>query len=403
MKQPASVWIILLATLMIQALVAMALITLPVVAPVVALAIELPTTYVGLYVAVVYVAAMFATILGGSFVKRWGAIRLSQIGLVITAIGMALCAIPSPSVMAVGALLIGLGYGPITPASSHVLIRTTPSERMSLVFSIKQTGVPLGGMLAGLLVPSFEMLLGWQVAFIIVALLCVACAVAVNPLQRQLDDDRDPSVKPSLIKSLVQPIKLVLSQPPLRILAAVSFMFAITQLSLITYLVAFLFEDLGWGLVAAGLALTVSQAAGVGGRVLWGWMADNWLGSGYMLISIAGLFFVATAMVPWLSSDTNPWLLYILLALMGATAIGWNGVYLAEVARQAPAGQAGLATGGTLGFTFLGVLCGPPLFGVAAARLDSYGDAFALLTLPALVIIVLLWVSRARWKTRQQA
>ncbi len=401
MKQPASAWIILLATLMIQALVAMALITLPVVAPVVAQAIEVPTTYVGLYVAAVYIAAMFATILGGSFVKRWGAMRLSQIGLVITAIGMALCAIPSPGVMAVGALLIGLGYGPITPASSHVLIRTTPADRMSLVFSIKQTGVPLGGMMAGLLVPSFEALFGWQAAFIIVAIVCVACAVAVNPLQRALDDDREPSVKPSLIKSLVQPIKLVWSQTSLRILAAVSFMFAITQLSLVTYLVAFLYEDLGWGLVAAGLALTVTQAAGVGGRVFWGWVADNWLGSGYMLISIAVLFFGATALVPWLSSETNLWLLYLLLAIMGATAIGWNGVYLAEVARQAPEGQAGVATGGTLGFTFLGVLCGPPLFGVAAARFDSYGNAFALLTIPAFIIIVLLWVSRKRWKTRE--
>jgi predicted MFS family arabinose efflux permease len=266
------------------------------------------------------------------------------------------------------------------------------------VFSIKQTGVPIGGMLAGLLVPSFEVLMGWQAAFVIVALFCVICALMVNPLRAQIDDDRDPSVRPSLIKSLVEPIKLVWASASLRILAAISFMFAITQLSLTTYLVAFLFEDLGWGLVAAGLALTVAQAAGVGGRVLWGWIADNWLGSAYMLIAIAALLLGGAAFFPWLSSDTNIWLLYGLLMVMGATAIGWNGVYLAEVARQAPKGQAGMATGGTLGFTFLGVLCGPPLFGVAAAQFGSYGHAYALLMIPALVILVLLWISRQRWR-----
>ncbi len=375
----------------------MALITLPVVAPVVSQAIGVSTTYVGFYVAAVYVAAMFSSVLGGTFVKRWGAIRLSQISLGLNAIGLVLCAIPSVVTMALGAFLIGVGYGPVTPASSHLLVKTTPPDRMSLVFSIKQTGVPVGGMLAGLLVPSMEVLMGWQAAFGMVAIFCVVCALAVNPLRRELDDDRDPSSRPSLLNSLVEPVKLVMSQTPLRVLAAVSFMFAIAQLSVTTYLVTFLYEDLGWGLVAAGFALTVAQAAGVGGRILWGWISDNWLGSGYMLIGVALLLFGGAALVPAFDTQTSLILLYVVFMLLGATAIGWNGVYLAEVARQAPSGQAGMATGGTLGFTFLGVLCGPPLFGVAAARFGSYGDAYGLLMIPALIIAVLLFISRKRW------
>lgn len=381
----------------------MALITLPVLAPIVSQTIGVATTYVGFYVAAVYVAAMVASVLGGSFVKRWGALRLSQLSLMLTASGLVLCTLPWPVTILAGAVLIGLGYGPVTPASSHLLIKTTPPERMSLVFSIKQTGVPVGGMLAGLLVPSMDMWMGWQAAVLMVALLCVVCALAVSPLRAQLDEDRNPTIRPSLVKSFIEPIKLVFAQRSLRILAAVSFLFAITQLSLTTYLVTFLYEDLGWGLVAAGLALTVAQAAGVGGRILWGWVADNWLGSGYMLIGVAVLLFVGAALVPLLTMDTQTVWLYLLLMLLGATAIGWNGVYLAEVARQAPAGQTGMATGGTLGFTFLGVLCGPPLFGVAAARLGSYGEAYALLMIPALVIAVLLWFSRKRWAPADQS
>jgi MFS family permease len=397
-NQPARPWIILAATLTIQALSAMGLITLPVVAPVVGESIGVPTTYVGVYVAFVYVAAMFASVLGGSLVKRFGAMRVSQVSLLMTATGLVLCAIPYPATIAIGALFIGTGYGPVTPASSHLLIKTTPPDRLSLVFSIKQTGVPVGGMLAGLLVPSLHALIGWQAAFILVALVCVACAWVVRPLRISLDDDRDPTVKPSLTKGLVQPIRLVWSQKPLRILAAVSFLFAITQLSLTTYMVAFLYEDLGWTLIAAGIALTVAQAAGVGGRILWGWVADNWLGSGYMLIGVAAFLALGAGAVAFLSNETPLWFLYLVFMVLGATAIGWNGVFLAEVARQAPVGQAGLATGGSLGFTFMGVLCGPPLFGVAAARLDSYGLSYALLMIPALMIVWLLWASRQRWR-----
>lgn len=377
----------------------MGLITLPVVAPVVADSLGIATSYVGIYVAFVYLAAMISSVLGGSFVKRWGALRLSQISLICTTLGLVLCAVPHPAAIAVGAMFIGCGYGPVTPASSHLLIKTTPPERLSLVFSIKQTGVPVGGMLAGLIVPSLEVLMGWQAAFAVVALMALGCSFAVNPLRASLDDDRDPTVRPSLIKSLVQPIKMVCSHQSLRILAAISFMFAIAQLSLTTYLVTYLYEDLGWGLVAAGVALTVAQAAGVAGRILWGWVADNWLGSGYMLIGVAGILAFGAAAMPFMTNQSSLWFLYLVLIALGATAIGWNGVFLAEVARQAPPGQAGLATGGALGFTFLGVLCGPPLFGIAAARLHSYGDTYALLIIPATIILALLWVSRRRWQT----
>jgi len=83
---PAKPWVVLLATLTVQALVAMALLNLPVVAPAVAKDIGISTNYLGAYVALVYFGAMVATLLGGAAVKRWGAIRLSQAGLVSAAL-----------------------------------------------------------------------------------------------------------------------------------------------------------------------------------------------------------------------------------------------------------------------------------------------------------------------------
>src|SRR5690606_30719569 len=129
----------------------------------------------------------------GAVVRRYGAIRASQAGLVLCAVGIALCAIPLPAAIAPGAFLLGLGYGPITPASSHLLARTTPADRMSFVFSIKQTGVPLGGVLAGAIVPGLADLAGWQAAFLAVAVANLLCALAVEPLRGALDSDRDPA------------------------------------------------------------------------------------------------------------------------------------------------------------------------------------------------------------------
>lgn len=389
--KPARPWVVLLATLTIQALVAMALLTLPVVAPVVARSVGVPTTWVGGFVGVVYSAAMLASLLGGGAVRRWGALRLSQVGLACSTIGLCLCAIPHPVVMFIGAIFVGLGYGPITPASSHLLIKTTPPSQLSLVFSVKQTGVPLGGMIAGALVPSLDALIGWQLSFLAAGLMCALCAWAVQPLRAALDSDRDPTVRPSLVTSLVQPLRLVFSHKRLRTMVVISFLFAIFQLSLATYLVTFLYEDLGWSLIFAGVALTVTQAAGVGGRILWGFISDRWLGPIPMLLVITVLMAIGALGCALLTSETSLWLLFTILIVFGSTAIGWNGVFLAEVARLAPPGQAGLATGGSLCITFLGIVAGPSLFGIMAGLVNSYGLSYGLLTLLAVGILVPLW------------
>lgn len=381
----------LVATIAVQALVAMALMALPSIAPAVAKDFGISTAYLGAYVACVYLAAMFSTVMGGIGVKRWGAIRLSQIGLFCSGVGLFLSAVPHPVTVVVGAILIGAGYGPITPASSHLLIKSTPPHQLSLVFSIKQTGVPLGGMMAGAMVPPIEALANWQIALLAVGLACVVCALLVSPLRASLDHDRDPTARASLRTSLVNPVLMVWRHPALRTLAFVSFLFVFAQLACTAYIVTFLYEDLGWGLIAAGVALTIAQAAGVGGRILWGYMADRWLGALPMLMVIAAILAIAAIGAALLSETSSYAFLFVVLALLGATAIGWNGVYLAEVARRAPKGQAGMATGGTLGFTFMGVAIGPSMFGLLAEGVGSYGLAYLFLVIPATIVIFLLW------------
>ena len=380
----------LVVTLVIQAMVAMALLTLPVMAPVVARALAVSPAMVGVYVSVTYAGAMTASLLGGDTVRRLGAIRVSQWGLLLCATGLLLCMVPWWPCMALGAVCIGLGYGPITPASSHVLARTTPPRQMSLVFSIKQTGVPVGSMLAGAIVPSLLLRMDWQSSLAIVAGVCVLCALIAQPLRREMDADRDATHRVH-IGSLVRPIRLVLSHRSLSTMAACSFMFSMVQMSLTTYLVTYLNQELALGLVAAGLALSAAQMGGIGGRIAWGYVADRWLGASRTLMLLAVLMVSAALATALLSATMPRWLLVGVLVVFGASAIGWNGVYLAEVARRAPVGQASLATGGTLAFTFLGVVIGPPVFGLLATGFGTYRAGFIALMGVASLCGLLLW------------
>ena len=398
---PPSAWWSLTVTTAIQAMVSMALLTLPAMAPAVARALAVPSTLVGAYVALCYFAAMLSSLVGGTLVRRLGAIRVSQLGLGLCAVGLALCALPWLPAVALGALCIGAGYGPITPASSHLLALTTPAHRMSLVFSIKQTGVPAGGMLAGALVPGLSLWLGWQGTLLGVAGVCALCAALAQPLRAALDADRQPA-QPLALQALFKPIGMVLGHPSLRALAACSFLFSAVQVSTTAYMVTYLNESLGMTLLAAGAALSVSQLAGVVGRIAWGAVADRGLGPRNTLMLLATLMMAGSVLTALLQPQWPTLLIWATVALLGASAIGWNGVYLATVARQAPPGQAGVATGGTLLFTFMGVVCGSPAFGALAGASGSYRIAFAALALPAALALGLL-VWRAAQARREPA
>ncbi len=375
-------------------MVAMALLTLPVMAPVVADAMQVSPALVGLYVSVTYAGAMVSALMGGATVARWGAIRVSQWGLMLCALGLLLCTVPWFPAMALGAVLIGLGYGPITPASSHLLARTTPKHQMSLVFSLKQTGVPLGSMLAGALVPPLLLIVNWQASLAAVALVCVLCAWVSQVLRADLDSDRQSNT-PVRWRSMIQPIRLVLAHRALRTMASCSFMFSMVQLSLTTYLVTFLHDDLSYGLVAAGLALSATQIGGIGGRIAWGYVADRWMGARRMLLLLASMMASGALASAFLTVDTPQAVVVLILVGFGASAIGWNGVYLAEVARQAPAGMASMATGGTLAFTFLGVVVGPPVFGALSSFFGTYRAGFiGLMVMASISGTVLLWSQR---------
>lgn len=371
----------------------LAVVCVPAMGPAMAAALRVSPTLVGAYVALLFSGATLASLLAGPLVTRYGAMRMSQWGLLFGAAGLVLLAVtPWAWLAAPAALLIGLGYGPITPASSHLLAKTTPAHRLALVFSIKQTGVPLGGVVAGLAVPALLLAGGTPAALLSIAAASAACALLSQPLRAVLDEDRQPA-QPLGFASLAGPMRLVLGHPGLARLTMFTLVFAAVQMSLTSYLVTYLHSALGYSLVTAGLVLSVAQAGGVAGRIVWGYASDRWVEARRMLALLAGMMALCAVAAAALQPSAPLALVLLVMAAFGASSSGWNGVYLAEVARLAPPGMASAATGGSLGMGFFGVVAGPALFGAAASFFESYRIAFLLLALPTALCAWGLWAS----------
>ena len=386
MKSPGSgIGLPLAVTIAVQTLVAIAVYCAPVMAPVVGPALGFSPAAVGYYIAATYLGSMIGSAAAGGWVARFGPIRVSQAGLALCLCGLALAASASPALVMLGGFVVGLGYGPTTPASSVILVRAAPPGLFSLIFSIKQTGVPAGGALAGALVPSLILALGWQWGAVAIGAACLAFALAIGAVRERYDRALDPRAPVSLGTALA-PVRMVLREPRLRQMCSTSFVYGGVQITLVTYLVTFLVESFELTLVLAGLVMAASQVASVIGRVLWGVLADRVLTRRAML-GLLGIGMGVSALVALAAGPGWPaWHLFLYASVFGATAVGWNGVFLAEVARVAPAGRTSEATGGCLFFTFLGVVVTPPAFNAVLALSGGYPLAYAVFAVPALAV-----------------
>ena len=367
-------WLALAATMSGQALGAAAQLSPAVLATFIAKDTGLDASLIGIYTGTVFLASAIATLGGGGLIMRYGGVRAVQIGALLTAIGISFAAIGHPVAFIASALIIGAGYGPMTPASSIVLSRWAPANRLGLVMSIKQTGVPIGYALAGISLPILNEIYGWQTTIIIVAIVCWIAAILIGLAVAILDVDRSPEARIGFAGARLA-LGMVWTVRRLRRIACASLAFAGVQVTVTSFMVVYLETKHGHSNQQAAQALAIANLTAIAGRILWGGAADYVRTSVLlMLLPIA----MAAAMIGLIMVDSS-WDLLAVFAVaisLGATVIAWNGLMLTEVARQAPPGQVGMATSGVLALTFLGSMAFPQALSAALSANGSYEVGF---------------------------
>jgi MFS family permease len=349
---------------------------------------------VGIYVAIASASSLFFQLSCGGLIVRWGAMRMSQLALVMLAIGLIAAATGLELMFALSAIIGGGGAAVSTPASSHLLGRYAPPRQAPLVFSIKQTAVPTGLLVAGLLGPLLTDLLGWRATLEIAGLACLLFALALQRLRATFDGDRVPTRRIQ-VSDLWASAALVMRSRDLRNLAFACFAFNGLQTVFLGYFVIHL-ATMGYSLAAAGAVFSVAMTVAVPARILWGW-----LGSGLVAppVLMAGLAFGMAASAVLLSLSGPAWPVALIggsAICLSLTAMSWHGVLLAEAARLAPEGLRGAATGGVLSFGQVGALLLPLAYAALLSLTGEHGPGFAITGLPALLVGLSLLRGRRR-------
>lgn len=380
----------------IQSALTVAAYAFPVVIPVAAADLGIAPESVGFLVSVIYVAGMLIGLTSGWLLARLGPTRVFQLLLMTAGAGIAALTLATVEAAFLAAVLVGCASGPMNPAGSQVLARLTTEKTRALVFSLKQCGTPAGGMLAGAILPALMLAYGWQTAVLAIPAMGLVL-LALAPLGGLGGREVIAGAGDSSRQNAFGAVMLVLSAPALRAMTFAGFGLAVCQMGLATYLIVFLWQSAGYEPAVAGLIFSVLHASGIGSRVALGFVADSLIPARWVLVLIGMVLSAALLAIAGLDSGWPLLAVYAVVTLAGASGNGWVGLYFAELARLAPSDRIADVAAGSQFLTYLGIVCGPLIFGALLRVTDSY--PFCFLVLAAVSAICAIYLALAGGKS----
>ncbi len=369
--------------LAVQAVVSVSVLSLSVMMPAVAKDLAIDPKLVGVFTAIIYAVAVVTALAAAGPIVRLGAVRVCQGALLMAALGLACNALALVAASVAAVLFIGVAQGPINPAAAHILAQRVPRQWYGIVFSIKQTGVPIGFAVAGIVLPQLLEHLGWRGATLVAAVGAIVAAIALEPLRAGLDVVAQTSQQR---RSIWDSVRFVMRHPQLRVLGWSAFVYVVAQHTFTFYLVTYLYEHCGLTIARAGFLLAAAQIVGTGVRLVSGSLGDRY--SRMKLLGWTGILMTAGCVATGLiDRDTPFWAIALVVVAYGGVVISWNGTSQAEFVHLAPPEDTAAVASVQTALAFSGAVIGPPLFGLIAA-LASYRLAFAAVAVCVLVVAV---------------
>ncbi|MCX7229263.1 MAG: MFS transporter [Burkholderiales bacterium] len=367
----------------------LALVGVAALAPRILETLALPPTAIGLFSSVVWGTAILASSAGGALVARWGAWRVSRACPLLCAAGLLAVASGEPWLFWLGAVVIGLGQGIETPPSSQLLGHHVPIPKRPLYFSLKQSGVQVGAVLASLGLPAIALVWGWRAALVAVVVVLVGFASTLGVPARRFPVPDAPRSAPSGLRSLLGWARPLRRRPGLMRLSLAAAAFGATQVCVNSFLVTWAVLERDLDLAGAGLLAATAQGAGLLARPLWGWVASR-AGDARVVLRALGLVMAACGLLLGVFGAQWPMVLLApLAACYGLSASGWNGVFLAEVATRADPAEIASTSAAAMVPLFLGLVVGPLAFAAAGQAL-GLSSGFVVMAAVSLAGVLLL-------------
>jgi sugar phosphate permease len=308
----------------------------PVLAPTLRGELGLSLGEIGILMSAEWVGSLTTLLAWGLLADRVG----ERLVLVVGLAGCGLCLVgvayaSSFAAIAILLALAGASGSSVNSASGRAVMGWFPAAQRGLALGLRQTAIPLGGLVAALVAPPLAAAGGREAAFLGLAGLCLAGAVVGGAVLRE-GDAEDGLNEASLARTL--------RDARLWRVCVASGLFLYAQVAVIGFGVLFLYDEHGFSERSAALVLAAAQVLAVALRIAVGRWSDV-LGSRIVPLRRVGVTIGAALAVTAAAAGASSWLLVPVLAVAGGLSMAWNGLSFAAAAELAGRARSGAAIG----------------------------------------------------------
>ncbi|OOZ83009.1 MFS transporter [Bacillus cereus] len=296
-------------------------------------------------------------------------------------------------------LLIGMFYSVSQPGGSKVILKWFRKENRGLAMGIRQAGIPIGGALAGVLIPFLTVQYNMTYAINSIACICIMGGVLFFVFYKE------PYVQEEARKghnniSFWMELKVVICKKELYPIYITGICMISLQMVLVGHFMKFLAGEQSITSIVAGTVFSVMFFSGMIGRIALAAISDVlYKGNRRIPLFIAvcasiGLILLLVMNIHTIMSGV----LYSVSALLGFFSIGWFSLFIAEVAELASEESVGITVSVALTLNQIAIIVAPVLFGYIV---DEKGYAYAWLCIVVLLSISAVSLYRKNKKIKE--
>jgi sugar phosphate permease len=340
---------------------------IPVLAPALQKEYDLSLTEIGLAIAAANAGSVFTLLAWGLLADRVGERAVLAVGLAGCGLGLLVAALaPSFAVLVIALTLGGASGASVNAASGRAVMSWFGRNERGFALGIRQTALPIGGLLAALLLPPIEASGGVRAGLVALAAGCLAAALAGATGLREA-----PHAEGDLT-DIGHPVR----DPRMWRLSIGSALVLAAQISILSFLILFLHSERGLSTAAAAGVFVLIQALGAAARIVSGRWSDRIRARIAPLRRLALGLTVTLAAAAALLSAPLPILIPVFVAA-GALSLSWNGLSFTAAAELAGRARAGAALGFQQTALAITSAAAPPAF-AAVVEAGSWSLAYGL-------------------------
>jgi sugar phosphate permease len=350
---------------------------------------QLNATQTGLLVSAVQIGPLLSMLFIGYAMDRYGERWLISLGSILLGISFLLTAFALQYFILLFLLtLVGIWYGTAQPGGSKVILKWFSKEERGLAMGIRQAGIPIGGALAGIILPFLSLRFDWKTAVYVQSGIAVIGGILFFLFYRDTGQKESPVSSQSTFK---QKMKQILNVKEVISILFTGVVLVSLQMVIVGHLMLFFIREIKISLTMSGQLFSTALGFGMLGRIVLAYISDRyWGGNRIAPLQLSIWASVVGLLILIFAPSTLPmWFYFGICAWLGFFGIGWFSSYLLAVAERAPSGSEGLMVSYALTLNQMAIVLSPILFGLVV---DLYSYALASIGLMGLLIFNGLWL-----------